>query len=207
MNRRTILKYTAIATGAGISGALSTIILSGCKLEPPIPDYKPQFFLPTEYGLLKSLVDLILPKTESPAASEVGVHQMMDKMIGNVYEEKDRNSFKRDFTAFAEYLNANGFFGIDSEKQLDFLKEIEATEEPKKEEEDEEPKLDENGDEIPKPPRSPKKLLLDIKQQTIAYYLQSEEISTQFLNYLPVPGEYEPCISLKESGGVRYAIN
>ena len=47
---------------------------------------------------------------------------------------------------------------------------------------------------------------LDFKQQTIAFYLSSEEIGEKFLNYLPVPGEYIACISPDEVGGKAWSI-
>jgi len=51
-----------------------------------------------------------------------------------------------------------------------------------------------------------KAALLDIKQQAVAYYLSTKEIATNYLNYLPIPGEYEPCISLESVNGKVWAI-
>jgi len=51
-----------------------------------------------------------------------------------------------------------------------------------------------------------KSAFLEIKQQTIAYYLSTEEIATKYLNYLPIPGKYEPCISLESVGGKAWAL-
>ena len=51
-----------------------------------------------------------------------------------------------------------------------------------------------------------KSAFLEFKQQTIAYYLSTEEIATNYLNYLPVPGTYESCISLESVGGKAWAL-
>lgn len=196
MNRRDILKYTALATGAAISAPLTSILLSGCKTEPPVENYLPKFFQKKEFELVKKLIDLILPKMDSPSASEVGVHQTIDRMIAEVYDAEKQADFKRDFAAFAENLNAAGFSNLKNEGQIDFLQKLELSESPASEK---------TGTEK-KQPRPPRDVFIDLKQQTISYYLSTEEISTRFLNYLPVPGEYQPCISLEEAGGRKWAI-
>ena len=61
----------------------------------------------------------------------------------------------------------------------------------------------EGGNDVPE---QVKESYLDIKQQAIAYYLSSEEVATKFLNYLPVPGPYVPCITLEEAGGKAWAL-
>ena len=40
-----------------------------------------------------------------------------------------------------------------------------------------------------------------VKELTITGYCTSEEGATKLLKYLPVPGEYKPCIPLSEVGG------
>ena len=47
---------------------------------------------------------------------------------------------------------------------------------------------------------------LNFKQQTVAYYLSTEEVATKFLTYLPVPGKYEACITVEEAGGKAWAL-
>ena len=73
MKRRDLLKYTALATGAAVSAPLASVLLSGCK--PDIVandlDYELKFFDEEQLALVRQLVDVILPKTASPSASEV----------------------------------------------------------------------------------------------------------------------------------------
>ena len=45
----------------------------------------------------------------------------------------------------------------------------------------------------------------ELKQQVIAYYLNTEEVGTEFLNYLPIPGEYQPCISVEDVNNKAWA--
>ncbi len=189
MNRRDILKYTALATGAAVGAPLMSTLLSGCKADPPESEGGGQEMLaafnPAEFALVTQMADLILPKTDSPSATEVGVHYMIDRMVGLVYTEDDRKAYKTRFAAMSKHLENAEFAKADAEKQLAILQELDT-------------KTGSAGKEA-------QQAFLDFKQQTIAYYLNTEEVGTKFLNYLPVPGQYEPCISLEEVGGKLWA--
>lgn len=190
MDRRTILKYTAFATGAAVSGTLTSIILSGCgsdAADKALADgYKAKFFAEGEMTQLRSLMDVVLPKTDSPSASEVGAHKILDSMVGEVYTADRQAEFRKGYTALMEHLTKAGFFDKKAPEQVQILKALEAS-----------------TDEATKPVRDAYK---DMKQQTIAYYLSNKEIGTKYLNYLPVPGKYEACISVEEAGGKLWAI-
>ena len=42
---------------------------------------KPTFFTPAQLDTLAALVDLIIPRTDMPAASDVGVHHIIDRVV------------------------------------------------------------------------------------------------------------------------------
>lgn len=182
MKRRDILKYTAYTTGAIISAPVISSLFSSCKAEDftHINNYKPQFFSNDEFKFIKNIVDVILPKTESPSASEVGVHKVIDGMLAKVYKSSDKNEYRIKFNALKAYL---------SETDGDLLNKLENLSTS----DEEEFKIQKIG-------------LQNLKQQTIAYYLSTEEIGKKHLKYLPVPGEYIGCISLEETGGKAWAI-
>lgn len=180
MERREVLRLVSLATGAAISAPLLGSLLSSCKtdIKKDDLDYALQFFSKEEFAKIKSLVNTILPKTDSPSATDVGVHQVIDTMVGNVYSERRQKSYTERFNALVSYLDTS------SENELAALQNLS--------------KSSENED--------AKRAFLNLKQQTIAYYLTTEEIGKNYLNYLPVPGEYEPCISLEEVGGKAWAL-
>ncbi len=185
MTRREIIKYTAWATGAAVSAPLVSTLLSGCKTEPStgsLPETL-HFFSKDGFALVKELADLILPKTDSPSASEVGVPELIDRMVGTAYPEKAQADFKAGFDSLQQSVAAAGFDKLDASGKLEWLKTL-----------------------LVSPDGAPQKALLDLKQQTIAFYLTTKEIGTQFLNYLPVPGQYEPCITLDAAGNKAWAI-
>ncbi len=197
MKRRKILKYTALMTGSAVGAPLIATILSGCKsgTDTVVDLYEPTFFNEIEFSLIKNLVDVILPKTDSPSASEVGVHRTIDTMVGTVYKAEDKADYKKEITAFFEHLaptlkdqdqDFSAFLKLGTDEKLAALQTLSTTE-------------DENLADA-------KNAFMNLRQQTVAYYLSTEEIGTKFLNYLPVPGEYEACITLESVGGKAWAI-
>ncbi len=197
MKRRDVLKYTALITGAAISLPLSSSLLSGCQSgeTPPIDDYKSIFFNTDEFSVLKNLVDLILPKTDSPSATGVGVHRTIDTMLGKVYKTDAQADYRKGFDALLHYLSPNSkgteqdlskFLKMNESKQVEMLQQLNQSDK-------EELKI-------------VKEAFLNLRQQTIAYYLSTEEIGKNHLTYLPVPGTYEACISLEDAGGKAWAI-
>ena len=183
MKRREILRYTALATGAAISAPLLSSLLVGCQSEvvPAITAEELAFFSGTEFELVKTIADIILPKTDSPSATDVGVHDMIDQMVGKVYSEKEKTDYKTGFTALSNLVGkATGNDLIALVNQLN------------------------NGDEST--PEAARKGFTHLKQQTIAYYLSSKEIGMNYLTYLPVPGDYEACITVEEAGGKAWAL-
>lgn len=189
MNRREILKYTALVTGAAISAPLASSLLLSCQRDEAPATSKASglvFFSESEMGRVKKMVDTILPQTDSPAASEVGVHLMIDQMVGKVYTEEDRQAYRQKFNQLNRYLQDKDFdkaLGADQELEL-----LLALDPPK------------SGDLV-----EAGTAFLAFKQQTVAYYLNTEEIGTKFLNYLPVPGAFKPCISVEDVDNKAWA--
>jgi len=182
MKRRDIIKYTTMATGAAISAPLMSVLFSGCQTDVVVPTTSElSLFSSAEFDTLKIVVDTMLPDTDSPSASAVGVHTMIDHMVGTVYDKEARDSFKSDFDVLYSHLSDKNFDKMTGDNQLFTL--VDAA----------------KNDQL-------KPGLQAVKQQAIVYYLSSEEIAKNYLNYLPVPGAWESCISLEEAGGKKWAI-
>ena len=184
MERRQALKYTALMTGAAVGAPLVSALLSGCKLDNAGADGQElKFFPKSEFELLMDVIDVILPRTESPSASDAGVHYIIDNMIGHVYNDEDRAKFRDGFKAFTTHLRDEKFLDATGEDRLTILQDCGSSDDS-----------------------TIKEAYLDLRQQTIAYYLTTQPVATEFLNFLPVPGVYEPCIQLTDVGGKAWAI-
>ena len=192
MDRRDVLKYTALLTGATVGAPLMSVILSGCNADSAIEEEagKLAFFSQEEFQLLTKLSDLILPKTDSPSASAAGVPRMIDQMVGTAYRPEENADFRKRFDTLAKYLagasEEGDFGGMEDKAQFQLLLNLNNSE----------------GEEA----EEARKAFLDLKQQVVAYYLSTKEIATKYLNFLPVPGAYEACISLEEAGGKAWAL-
>ena len=188
MNRRDILKYTAMLTGTALCAPLTGVMLSGCTTQPVVttPSGTPNlhFFKNDDFQLLSQIMDVILPKTDSPSATDVGTDLMMDQMFGVVFKPDYQQKFSDQFKELRRYLEANKFAQLPTSQQVALLQALELTDKQSQ----------------------AYWAYIDIKQQTVAYYLSSEEIGENYLNYLPIPGEYKPCVSLQELGGKAWAI-
>jgi len=184
MKRREVIKLVSLATGAAISAPLLSSLLTGCKKTETIADvdYELQFFNENEFKHIRAFVDVILPKTDSPSATELGVHKTIDTIVGSVYRPDEKENYKKNFSSFMKHID--GFLDLNNEEQTKLLQHINTN----------------NSN------QETKSAYLELKQQTIAYYLSTEEISKNYLTYLPVPGKYEPCITLEEAGGKAWAI-
>jgi len=188
MNRRDILKYTAMLTGTALCAPLTGVMLSGCSPQPVTTATagatKLHYFQQDDFQLLSQIMDVILPRTDSPSATDVGTNLMMDQMFGLVFKPDYQDKFSGLFKELRKHLETNKFGQLSTVQQVALLQTLELEDKQS----------------------NAYWAYIDIKQQTIAYYLSSEEIGENHLNYLPIPGEYKPCVSLKELGGKAWAI-
>ena len=109
--------------GGAVSAPAIMGILKGCKAEPTL-DWKPTF-LSEEQGLLVSQVsDIIIPKTETPGAKEVGVPRFIDDMLREVYTKEDQDKFinaLKEFSDEAVKQHGDPFAELDPAKQVEFV--------------------------------------------------------------------------------------
>ncbi|MGJ8682748.1 gluconate 2-dehydrogenase subunit 3 family protein [Paraglaciecola sp.] len=192
MDRRDILKYVAAITGTAICAPLTGALLTGCGKQVEqsttsvtatslIPDG--QFFDGKNLEKLIQIMDVILPQTDSPSASQVKVHLIMDNMFHKIFKPDYTKNFMASFTKLTEYLNTSNFANDSADEQVTLLTQLEDSKD--------------NSQGF--------KAYMDIKQQSIAYYLSTEEIAENHLNYLPIPGGYTASISVEEVGGKAWA--
>ncbi len=180
MERRELIRLVTLATGAALAVPLSSSLLTACNKVEKIKDsnYMLSFFNDEDFSSLQKMLDIIIPKTDSPSAVDVGVHQIIDTMIGKVYNPEQQKEFSEKFAALNTYAGSN--------TSMKSFKTLMASED--------------KNDQIAKTG------LLELKQQAVAYYLSTEEVGKNYLNYLPVPGAYEPCISLESVDGKAWAL-
>jgi len=89
MDRRTALRNASLILGYSISAPAIVGILQGCQPEV-IPNFTPAFFAKEQLADVKAFMDTIIPKTDTPSASEVGVLEFYDNMLAVVLEPEEQ---------------------------------------------------------------------------------------------------------------------
>jgi len=180
-------------------------------------EWTPDFFSKEQGAVLSKLVDIILPKTDTPSASEVQVNLFIDRFINEVVDKKEQSFIKMVTDRFmAKAIEDSG-----SEKATDIS--VEALEKTlasalkaTKEEETTNAKAIE-AYMIAMTEGSKEATLNDaiachafasnLRNMTIMGYKTSEYIGEEVLNYLPVPGPYVACGDVQElSGGKAWSL-
>jgi hypothetical protein len=188
IDRREALRKTALLMGAAVSASAMAGLLNGCKAKPDL-NYKPVFFNEDQARLVSELSDIIMPKTDTLGAKEVGVPNFIDKMLNECYKKEDQDRFLAGLASFDEEAKkAHGdiFIYLKPEEQLVFVK-----------------KYNEDSVKASKEKPGPKSFFLMAKELTLMGYFTSEVGATKVLQYEAVPGAYKGCIPLKEAGQGR----
>jgi gluconate 2-dehydrogenase gamma chain len=184
INRRDALKKTAYIMGGTLMAPTIAGVLKGCTPAPKL-NWTPTFFSEDQARLVTTVADIIMPKTDTPAASELGVPGFIEEMVSLVASPEDRDKFLEQLTAFdqqAEEGMGKAFMNLSDEEQAEFVNEKHA-------------ELSKGEVDWQNRP-----FLWSMKEMTIAGYCLTEVGATQLLQHVLIPGEYKGCIPLEESG-------
>lgn len=192
MDRRSALKKTGLLAGATVAMPAMISLLQSCKNEPRLT-WKPEFFTKEEAHTIGTLVEMILPRTDTPGALDVKVDVFIDKVISRTYDQKGKQNMRYEITNFdnrcKEKFGTN-FVSLDESKRDEVLEAEEKT----------------SGKFNPKiwgttiGNQEPIGFYRTMKSMAIWAYFTSEEIGEKVLSYDPIPGKYEACKPLSEVG-------
>jgi hypothetical protein len=186
IDRREALKKTAWLMGAAVSASTVAAFLQSCKSAPDL-NYKPVFFTEDQARIVSELAEVIIPKTDTPGAKDVGVPNFIDLILKECYKEEDQKSFLEGlakFDADAKAAYGDSFIYLKPEQKLEYVK-----------------KANEAAiAEVKKDPAAKRPFILTAKELTMLGFFSSEPGATQVLQYVAVPGSYKGCIPLSEAG-------
>ena len=189
MKRREALKNIGLAAGIAVATPSVLSILQSCTSDAAT--WQPSFFTSEEGALLKGITDTILPKTDTPSASEVNVAEFLDKYVNEVLMEEEQAQSRKSMESLLELVKEN--YGTNISK---------LTEDNYKDLLDNHMKL--RGEEGRDNPIS--QFLNQIKGQSIWAYRNSELVGETILPYDPIPGQAY-CGDLQElTGGKSWSL-
>ncbi|MEB8346427.1 gluconate 2-dehydrogenase subunit 3 family protein [Flavobacteriaceae bacterium KMM 6898] len=215
MDRRIALKNIGLSLGYVVAVPTLVSLVQSCK-DKTVMDWTPDFLTKDQGAALKNLVDIILPKTDTPSATEVNVHMFIDKFANEVMEPKQQEFFKMsmgnfldkalkdagketlaDLTAEDLEPTLSKALKITKEEEIENFKVISTYQDAIENEET--AQLDEGVSRFA--------FANNLRGMTIWAYKSSEYVGEEVLAYLPVPGEYIGCDDLQElTGGKAWSI-
>ncbi|WP_421803186.1 gluconate 2-dehydrogenase subunit 3 family protein [Flagellimonas sp.] len=101
MERRKALRKMGLSLGYIVATPTLMRIAQSCKNESAT-GWTPEFFPKEEGAVITHLVDIILPKTDTPSASEVNTHIFIDKFSNEAMEKNQQDFVKMSMGRFMD---------------------------------------------------------------------------------------------------------
>lgn len=177
MKRREALKYSGFLTAAGLSAGTISAIMSGCKSPKPIDTGVAGWNI-DQIDQLKAITNVIIPTTDTPGAIDAAIPEDLARHVNDNFTTEEQELFRAGLVNMDERCreaHGKSFAKLSIAQQETILNEI----------------ADEGGD---------PNLFEVLKGMTVYLFFTSEVGATQVLNYLPIPGEYQPCIDYADVG-------
>jgi hypothetical protein len=198
MKRREALKNLGFATGFFVATPTIVSLLQSCTSD--VKTWIPEFLSPEQGVVLINLVDIILPKTDLPSATEMNVPQFIDKYINEVFDDESQVQIKTAFSTMVSILKPNAEDPIDKLTPEDYKALLDKHMLIKGE-------IDEEREANPESLDMTKSEFLNtLKWMTINAYVTTEQIGETVLKYDPIPAAYY-CGDLQElTGGKSWSL-
>ncbi len=206
MKRRQALKNIGLGAGLFVIGPSTLSLLQSCKNEPEY-DWQPVFLTASHGYALKKVLNVILPSSDTPGATDLNIPQFIDSYMDQVEDLDRRERFQESADAFSrafkEEYNKEQEEGRDEDFENLVKKYLKATPAQKEkfvrrntETQDaiSDPKYVMNNDE------GAYAYLTSLRSMAIWAWKNSEEIGENVMWYDPIPGQYIPCGPVDELG-------
>ena len=183
MQRRDLLKLSAMFLGGTVSASLSQALLADVSANPKA---FVRVFDAGQQQSVKLLSDMIIPNTDTPGAVEAGVHDFIATIVDEWYTETERSIFMEGLAALDTYCQEHSqqHFHLTDESgrvaALQYMEKLASQyKSPQAATQMARPAIDET-----------EPFFTKLKGLVVLGYYTSEVGSTQELAYRPVPGTY-----------------
>lgn len=188
--RREALKQLACLMGGALSTPVILGMLNGCSPKPGVA-WKPAFLTEQQGALLAEVAEIMIPRTDTPGAKDIGISAFIDTMLKDAYPAEDQKRYLAGLTAFEEQSQheyGRAFLKLEQPQQAALVQSVHdiatAAEQPQR----------------TRPTKVERPFILMTKELALLGYFSSEVGATQVLQYLPVPGAFHGCIPLSQAG-------
>ena len=191
IDRRELLKRVAYLMGGAISAPAMLGVLHGCSAKKPSVQWTPEFFNATQAAIVSEVAEIIIPRTDTPGAKDLGVPAFIDTMLKGAYAKTDQERYVRGLEQFAQrsaQVHGKAFLELNADQQQQLVREVhDAAIQAGRDNE-----LDDRRENRP--------FILMTKELTMLGFFTSEVGATQILQYTAVPGPYRGCLPLSQTG-------
>jgi hypothetical protein len=190
MDRRTLLRNTALVLGGIASSSVTRAVLAG--VDGRIAIQKP-VFTTLQREQCSLLTEMIIPRTDTPGAIEAGVPRFLEVMVSDWYTDRERAIFFSGLEMLDNYCTDSfnkRFLECDQDQRISALEQAEKDSEGYKADADGMTGEGE-GSLMPGPEDEGKPFFIKLKELTVLGYYTSEVGAKQELRYDPMPMEYK----------------
>lgn len=178
MKRRDALKNSMWLATAGLSAGTISAIMTGCKADPGTISNNQFELSPQNRELIDAASQVIIPTTDTPGAKEANILQDFVDHVAYNFSPQDKADFingLETIDVISDNLYSKSFVLLNKIEQEAVLNNV----------------ANQGGE---------KNIFETLKGMTVYLFFSSEIGATKVLNYLPVPGEYQPCVDLASVG-------
>lgn len=193
MRRRRALKIMGAATGAPLllpGGAVAQALALGQRIRAevgPVGGAPPATLTPAQARTVTALAEVILPRTDTPGASEAGVTAFVDALLTGWLDASDRDRFLAgldEVDPIARAAHGADFADCTPARQTELVARLDEDLDRRRRD----PDIDET-----------RTFFYDVKRFTLAGYFTSE-VGLRSLGYRIIPGAFEGCVLLDQYG-------
>jgi len=186
ISRREAVRRLTLLLGGTASASTLTALLSGCQARPAPAGWAPNALSSTQLDLLNVVVDHIIPRTDTPGASDVGVPAFIDLLLDRWAETDEEDRFLEGLDGLdmaMQEAHGTDFLAGSADQQAALLAGLDAAAIQARE-----------AGEDPLP------WFATLKEWTLSGYYTSEAGATRELQWLAMPGRFDGDAPLEEVG-------
>jgi gluconate 2-dehydrogenase gamma chain len=182
MERREILRRAAWLLGGAISAPAALAILQGCSAKegPPPAATALEFLKPEQYAVIEEIAEIMIPKTQSSGAKDVGVPAFIDRVLAAVYEPSAQERFNAGYAQFVTDTTLSGKTFLQQEPAVRVNLVRHALETALA------------GD------RDPKPFILTVRELTLLGFFTSKAGINENMTYEAVPAAFHGCVPVSK---------
>jgi glucoside 3-dehydrogenase (cytochrome c) hitch-hiker subunit len=197
LSRREALQRVAWLMGGTLSASAISGIVKGYSAMTPV-GREPSILSPPQMAIVAAVAEIMIPRTDTPGAIDLGVPGFIDIMLKDVYAQPDRERYLAglaEFDAAARAERGSEFRALEATQQIALVRKFHAA-----------AVLEEKRFTRPEQHHQ-RPFILMTKELTLLGFFTSQAGATRVLQYVAIPGSYHGCLPVERAGnGKTWAV-